>query len=53
MVVALVSFQSAVAQDVARLERVATLIRENKTTEAERQLASLLRSKPNEPDKSR
>lgn len=39
----------AFAQDVARLERVATLIRENKTTEAERQLAILLRSKPNEP----
>ena len=39
----------AVAQDVARLERVATLIRENKTTEAERQLAVLLRSNPNEP----
>jgi tetratricopeptide (TPR) repeat protein len=39
----------AVAQDVARLERVATLIRENKTTEAERQLATLLRSYPNEP----
>jgi len=39
----------AVAQDVARLERVATLIRENKTIEAERQLAILLRSKPNEP----
>ena len=37
------------AQDVARLERVATLIRENKTTEAERQLALLLKSKPNEP----
>jgi predicted Zn-dependent protease len=39
----------AVAQDVVRLERVAALIRENKTTEAERQLAILLRSKPNEP----
>ena len=39
----------AVAQDVARLERVAALIRENKTPEAERQLAILLRSKPNEP----
>ena len=37
------------AQDVARLERVATLIRENKTIEAERQLAILLRSKPNDP----
>ena len=36
-------------QDVARLERVATLIRENKTAEAERQLAVLLKSKPNEP----
>jgi predicted Zn-dependent protease len=40
---------TAVAQDVVRLERVATLIRENKTVEAERQLAILLRSKPNEP----
>ncbi|HEX5890296.1 MAG TPA: tetratricopeptide repeat protein [Pyrinomonadaceae bacterium] len=39
----------AVAQDVARLERVATLIRENKTTEAERQLAIVLRTKPNDP----
>ena len=37
------------AQDVARLERVATLIRENKTTEAERQLALILRTKPNDP----
>ena len=37
------------AQDVARLERVATLIRENKTTEAERQLAIILRSKPKDP----
>jgi tetratricopeptide (TPR) repeat protein len=37
------------AQDVSRLERVATLIRENKTVEAERQLATLLRTKPNEP----
>ena len=39
----------AVAQDVARLERVATLIRENKTAEAERQLTLLLKQKPNEP----
>lgn len=48
-IVAVVFFQTPVAQDVARLERVATLIRENKTTEAERQLAIILRSKPNEP----
>lgn len=39
----------AVAQDVTRLERVAALIRENKTAEAERQLAIVLRAKPNEP----
>jgi tetratricopeptide (TPR) repeat protein len=45
----LIPVQTAVAQDVARLERVAALIRENKTTEAERQLATLLRTKPNEP----
>jgi Flp pilus assembly protein TadD len=45
----LISVQTAVAQDVTRLERVAALIRENKTTEAERQLATLLRTKPNEP----
>jgi predicted Zn-dependent protease len=37
------------AQDVPRLERVATLIRENKTSEAERQLALILKAKPNEP----
>jgi predicted Zn-dependent protease len=37
------------AQDVSRLEHVATLIRENKTTEAERQLALLLKATPNEP----
>jgi predicted Zn-dependent protease len=37
------------AQDVAQLERVVTLIRENKTIEAERQLSILLRSNPNEP----
>jgi tetratricopeptide (TPR) repeat protein len=49
VIVAAVFFQTVVAQDVTRLERVATLIRENKTTEAERQLAILLRSKPNEP----
>ena len=49
MIVAVVFFQTVVAQDVARLERVATLIRENKTPEAERQLAILLRSTPNEP----
>ena len=49
MVCALVFVQFAVAQDVARLERVATLIRENKTVEAERQLATILHSKPNEP----
>lgn len=49
MACALVIVQSAAGQDVARLERVATLIRENKTTEAERQLSILLRSKPNEP----
>jgi tetratricopeptide (TPR) repeat protein len=36
-------------QDVTRLERVATLIRENKTSEAERQLAIVLRSKPKDP----
>jgi predicted Zn-dependent protease len=40
---------SVFAQDIARLERVATLIRENKTVEAERQLTLLLRTKPNEP----
>ena len=52
MLVATVVFiltPTAVAQDVARLEQVATLIRENKTTEAERQLTIYLRSKPNEP----
>ena len=32
-----------------RLEQVATLIRENKTTEAERQLNLVLRSQPNQP----
>ena len=37
------------AQDLARLERVATLIRENKTVEAERQLNLILRAKSNEP----
>ena len=37
------------AQDVTRLERIATLIRENKTAEAERQLTTLLRATPNEP----
>ena len=37
------------AQDVVGLEQVATLIRENKTAEAERQLSIFLRSKPNEP----
>ena len=36
------------AQDVSRLERVATLIRENKTVEAERQLTLLLKAKPND-----
>lgn len=41
--------QTAVAQDVASLERAATLIRENKTVEAERQLAIILRAKPKEP----
>jgi predicted Zn-dependent protease len=41
--------QTAAAQDVSRLERVATLIRENKTLEAERQLTTLLRSEPNDP----
>lgn len=46
---ALVFVQTVVAQDVARLERVATLIRENKTTEAERQLTIFLKSHPNEP----
>jgi predicted Zn-dependent protease len=48
MAVAMVFFQTAAAQDVARLERVATLIRENKTVEAERQLAILLRSNQND-----
>jgi predicted Zn-dependent protease len=48
MAVAMVLFQTAAAQDVARLERVATLIRENKTVEAERQLAILLRSNQND-----
>src|SRR6185369_3368706 len=38
----------AVAQDATRLERVAALIRENKTVEAERQLALLLRAQPND-----
>jgi predicted Zn-dependent protease len=46
---ALVFVQTVVAQDVARLEQVATLIRENKTTEAERQLTIFLKSHPNEP----
>jgi predicted Zn-dependent protease len=47
--VALVFVHTAAGQDVARLEHVATLIRENKTPEAERQLAIFLRAKPNEP----
>ncbi|HEY3580889.1 MAG TPA: tetratricopeptide repeat protein [Pyrinomonadaceae bacterium] len=47
--IAVIPFTTAVAQDVARLERVATLIRENKTVEAERQLSLILKSKPNEP----
>ena len=46
--VTLVFVVTVVAQDVARLERVATLIRENKTVEAERQLAAVLRSQPNQ-----
>ena len=48
-ILVLISLSASVAQDVVRLERIATLIRENKTTEAERQLATLLRTKPNEP----
>jgi tetratricopeptide (TPR) repeat protein len=44
-----ISLQTAVAQDVSRLERAATLIRENKTVEAERQLALVLHSKPKDP----
>ncbi|HSD47938.1 MAG TPA: tetratricopeptide repeat protein [Pyrinomonadaceae bacterium] len=36
-------------QDIARLEHVATLIRENKTTQAERELATILRTVPNHP----
>jgi predicted Zn-dependent protease len=35
--------------DVARLEQIATLIRENKTTQAERELSTLLRTTPNQP----
>ncbi|HEV2834175.1 MAG TPA: tetratricopeptide repeat protein, partial [Pyrinomonadaceae bacterium] len=46
--VTLVFVVTVVAQDVARLEHVATLIRENKTVEAERQLAAVLRSQPNQ-----
>jgi predicted Zn-dependent protease len=45
----LIPLPTAVAQDVARLEQVATLIRENKTTAAERELATFLRSNPNHP----
>lgn len=37
------------AQDITSLERVASLIRENKTTQAERELATFLRSNPNHP----
>lgn len=39
----------AMAQDVQRLEHIATLIRDNKTTQAERQLSVFLRSQPNQP----
>jgi len=37
------------AQDITRLEQVATPIRENKTTQAERELTTFLRSNPNHP----
>jgi predicted Zn-dependent protease len=49
LVILFIPGQTAVAQDVARLERVATLIRENKTVEAERQLTQILHTKPNDP----
>lgn len=40
---------SVFGQDVERLEQVASLISENKTTEAEKQLTLILRSQPNQP----
>lgn len=43
-----ICFQSAVS--VENLERVAALIRENKTAEAERQLVLMKRTAPNSPD---
>jgi predicted Zn-dependent protease len=49
---ALVVAQLTAAQDtqlVTRLQQVATLIRENKTTEAEKELAAVLSSQPNQP----
>jgi Flp pilus assembly protein TadD len=52
MTLAMVVLQTVRAQDdklVAQLEQIATLIRENKTGEAERQLGIFLRSRPNEP----
>lgn len=39
----------AAAQDLERLEKIATLIRENKTVTAEQQLTVFLRSKPDQP----
>jgi predicted Zn-dependent protease len=49
LAVAVVVSQPVYAQDLTRLEQVATLIRENKTTQAERQLVSFLRTTPNHP----
>ncbi|MCA1578759.1 MAG: tetratricopeptide repeat protein [Acidobacteria bacterium] len=50
LAVAVVVSQSVYAQaDIKHLEQVATLIRENKTTQAERELATFLRSNPNHP----
>jgi len=40
---------SVFAQDVERFERIASLISENKTAEAEKQLTVILRSQPNQP----
>jgi len=42
-------FLPSLAQDVAQLEHVAALIRENKITTAERQLTLFLKSQPNQP----
>ena len=52
LALALVFVGTVPAQDdklVARLEHVASLIRENKTTEAERQLTTFLQTNPDQP----